>query len=317
MKDSYCGEYTTYSQKVRNLMNSIIYYRGFLNDSNMESSNLEVIFKIEGILERLSKNKNTISENCQSALNNIRNIRSDNGSGLFKKRKKQLNSEDIDRIKSIIDEVIATINEELPKEEDLDAIEIDLINKKYSNKQLGEAIRNHAREIVYVLCSEDNAKNIIIEPSIGKNLEELVRYLKYQRNNLLSLYYTKDDVVNRVYDVLEDNNLIRNGINHSVVYKNCSDTFKKINDSIKTISVEYFAGIINHLIDIIAQNIQQEKKYDKIQELILSEQFPHLEGVIPCCSRKIAQIISSDMQLEENQNNHNGKSISTEDGTNR
>lgn len=325
MKDSYCGEYTTYSQKVRYLMYSIIYYRGFLNDSNMESSNLEVIFKIEGILERLSKYKNTISENCQSALNNIRNIRSDNGRGLFKKRKKQLDSKDIDNIKGEIDEVIEIINKELPKEKDLDAIEIDLINKKYSNKQLGEAIRNHAREIVYVLCSEDNAKNIIIEPSIGKNLEELLRYINDQRDNLAPQYSTPLDVAYRVSGLLDNSYLIPNGIDHSVVYNDCSNSYNKLKELIcnyysrhrKIITIEMLIEIINPLINFIDYNIPIEKRTDKIQKLILSEQFPHLEGVISCCSRKIAQIISSDMQLEENQNNHNGKSISTEDGANR
>lgn len=325
MKDSYCGEYSTYSQKVRNLMYSIIYYRGILNFSNMNSSNLEVIFKIEGILERLSKYKNIISENCQSALNNIRNIRSDNGSGLFKKRKKQLDSKDIDNIKGEIDEVIEIINIELPKEKDLDAIEIDLINKKYSNKQLGEAIRNHAREIVYVLCSENNAKNIIIEPSIGKKLEELLHYINDQRDNLAPQYSTPLDVAYRVSGLLDNSYLIPNGIDHSVVYNDCSNTYNKLKELIcnyhfgdhNKITIESLIEIINPLINSIDYNIQLEKRTDKIQEIILAENFSHLEGAIARCSRKIAQTISSEMQLEENQNSHNGEAISTEDGANR
>ena len=71
-------------------MCSIEYYRNMLNHSNMNSSNLEIIIGIEGILEKLSNYKNTISENCQNALKNIRNIRSDNGRVLFKKRTKSL-----------------------------------------------------------------------------------------------------------------------------------------------------------------------------------------------------------------------------------
>lgn len=252
MNDKYCGEYTTYSEKIRNLLKSIESYRRILDYSSGNSFNLDVIFSIEGILEKLSHYQNNTSKICQSALKKIRNIRSDNGNSIFKKRKKQLNFTDFNKIKSIINEVIDTINEELPKEEDLDAIEIDLINKKYSNKQLGEAIRNHAREIVYVLCSEDKAKNIIIEPSIGKNLEELLRYINDQRDNLAPQYSTP-----------------------------------------------------------------LEKRTDKIQEIILAENFSHLEGAIARCSRKIAQIISNEMQLEENKYSHNGKAISKEDEANR
>lgn len=67
----------------------------------------------------------------------------------------------------------------------------------------------------------------------------------------------------------------------------------------------------------VAYNISIEKRTDKIQELILSEQFPHLERVIASGSRKIAQIISSEIQLEENQNSHNGETISKENEVNR
>ena len=324
MNDKHCGEYTTYSEKIRNLLKSIESYRKILDNSSGNSFNLDVIFSIEGILEKLSHYQNNTSKICQSALKEIRNIRSDDGNSIFKKRKKQLNSEDIDRIKSIIDEVIAIINEELPKEEDLDAIEIDLINKKYSNKQLGEAIRNHAREIVYVLCSEDNAKNIIIEPSIGKNLEELLRYINDQRDNLAPQYSTPLDVAYRVSGLLNNSYLIPNGINNSVVYNDCFNAYNKLNELIynyhyrkhKTITIEMLIEIINPLISTIEHNIPQEKKCDKIQEIILSEQFPHLERVIACGSRKIAQIIKNEMQLEDNQNSHNGKAIST-DGANR
>lgn len=325
MKDSYCGEYTTYSQKVRNLMHSIKYYRGILNASNMESSNLEAIFGIEGILEGLSNDKNKISKKCQSTLKDIRNIRSDNGSGLFKKRKKQLNSKDIDNIKSKIDEVIEIINKELPKEEEFDEIEKAIINKKYSNKQLGEAIRNHAREIVYVLCSEDNAINTINEPSIGNKLEELLCYIQDQRDNLAPQYSTPLDVAYRVRGLLDNGYLIPNGIDHSVVYDDCSNTYNKINELIfnyhfgdhNRITIETLIEIINPLINSIDYNIPLEKRTDKIQEIILSENFSNLEGAIARCSRKIAQTISSEMQLEENQNSHNGEAISTEDGANR
>ena len=75
--------------------------------------------------------------------------------------------------------------------------------------------------------------------------------------------------------------------------------------------------IINPLINSIDYNIQLEKRTDKIQEIILAENFSHLEGAIARCSRKIAQTIISEMQLEENQNSHNGEAISTEDGANR
>lgn len=323
MNDKYCGEYTTYSEKIRNLLKSIESYRKILDYSSGNSFNLDVIFSIEGILEKLSHYQNNTSKICQSALKEIRNIRSDNGNSIFKKRKKQLNFTDFNKIKSIINEVIDTINEELPKEEDLDAIEIDLINKKYSNKQLGEAIRNHVREIVYVLCSEDNAKNIIIEPSIGKNLEELLRYIQDQRDNLAPQYSTPLDVAYRVRSLLNNSYLIPNGIEHSVVYNDCSNTYNKLNELIckyhsrehKTITIEMLIEIINPLINSIDYNIPIEKRTDKIQELILSEQFPHIERAIARCSRKIAQTISSEMQLEENQNSHNGKTISKEDGS--
>ncbi len=325
MNDRFSGEYSTYSEKVKNLLKSIEYYRNILSNSNMESSNLSVIFRIEHFLESLSNYPNKISIKCQSALNDIRNIRSNNGSALFKKRKKQLNLEDLDKIKGIIDDVMKIINEELPKEEDLDKIELSLINKEYSNKQLGEAIRNHAREIVFILCSEDSATNTIIEPSIGKNLEDLLRYIKDQRDNLAPQYSTPLDVAYRVSGLLDNGYLIPNGIDHSVVYKDCSNTYNKIKELIcnyhfrdhNRITIEMLIEIINPLINFIDYKIPLEKRIDKIQEIILSEQFPHLGGAIARCSRKIAQTISSEMQLMENQNSHNVEAISTEDEVNR
>lgn len=302
-----------------------------LNDSNMYNSKLVAIFRIEGCLDRLSNYKNTISENCQSALNNIRNIRHDNGRGLFKKGKKQLNSKDIDNIKDIIDKVIDIINKELPKEEELDKIEIALINKKYSNKQLGEAIRNHAREIAYILCSEDNETNTIIEPTIGKKLEELLHHLEEQRTNLVSPYSTTLDVAYRVSGLLDKVYVRPTGLDHSVVYNDCSNPYNMINTLNKInklicnyhfgnhsrITIENLTEIINPLISTIEYNIPQEKKCDIIQEIILSEQFPHSKRTIARCSRKIARVISNEMQLKENQNSHNGETINTEDGANR
>ena len=68
---------------------------------------------------------------------------------------------------------------------------------------------------------------------------------------------------------------------------------------------------------LFLKHYMMQLKRLKIQEIILSENFSHLEGAIARCSRKIAQTISSEMQLEENQNSHNGEAISTEDGANR
>lgn len=90
MNDKYCGEYTTYSEKIKNSLKSIENYRDSLDNLSSNSFNLDVIFSIENLLENLSHYQNNTSKICQSALKEIRNIRSDNGNSIFKKRKNSL-----------------------------------------------------------------------------------------------------------------------------------------------------------------------------------------------------------------------------------